>query len=261
MPYLSLFFAVLSFFLVHYIVRWCRNPYCLHMIVGSKGSGKSLYMARAANRWYKKRKGEVFSNMGIGNDLPAEYWKVNFPPDSLILIDEVGVIHGNRDFKSFPPELIEWYKMQRKRRLTVVVSSQTMDVDKKIRDLCDIIYVCQKIGFVCMMKPFRSRICMVQRMEDGGRDLVNDIAPAGLPRFYTIPKTADLTQTLGYKTEQIISKQREADLKPSVRSPKRSHFAGHKPMRSSETALNAVPTFEETFFPKPPLSSQDDSED
>lgn len=100
-------------------------------------------------------------------------------------------------------------------------------------------------------------------MEDGGRDLVNDIAPAGLPRFYTIPKTADLTQTLGYKTEQIISKQRENDLKPS-RAPavsKRSHFAGHKPMRSSKTALNEVPTFEETFSPKPPLSSQDDSED
>lgn len=52
---------------------------------------------------------------------------------------------------------------------------------------------------------------MVQRMEDGGRDLVNDIAPAGLPKFYTIPKTADLTQTLGYKAEQIISKNRDKD--------------------------------------------------
>lgn len=213
MSFLILFLCALCAYLACYILRWCRNKYYLHMIVGSKGSGKSLYMARAANKWFKARRGEVYSNMGIGNELPLEYWKVNYPPDTLILIDEVGVIHGNRDFKSFPPQLIEWYKMQRKRRLTVVVSSQTMDVDKKIRDLCDCIFVCQKIGWVCMMKPFRSRIAMVQRNEDGGRDLVNDIAPAGLPRFYTIPRTADLTQTLGYKTEQIISKQRidEAD--------------------------------------------------
>lgn len=255
MSYLILSLSILLLFLFMYIMKWCRNPYSLHMIVGSKGSGKSLYMARAANRWYKKRKGEVYSNMGIGYDLPPEYWKISYPPDTLILIDEVGVLHGNRDFKSFPPELIEWYKMQRKRRLTVVVSSQTMDVDKKIRDLCDIIYVCQKIGFVCMMRPFRSRITMVQRMEDGGRDLVNDIAPAGLPRFYTIPKTAALTQTLGYKTEQIISKQRESEAAaaPIGAVPRRkSHFAGLQPKSASSSAPAGDPTFEETFHPIKP---------
>ena len=78
-----------------------------------------------------------------------------------------------------------------------------------------------------MMKPYRSRIAMVQRMEDGGRDLVNDIAPAGLPTFYTIPRTADLTQTLGYKTEQIISKDRSKDVeKPTPAGVNNPH--GHK---------------------------------
>lgn len=208
---LSVILFVICLYLFMYIVRWCRNPYCLYAIVGSKGSGKSLYMARAANKWFKKKRGEVYSNMGIGNDLPAKYWEVSYPPDSLILIDEVGVLHGNRDFKAFPQELIEWFKMQRKRRLTVIVSSQTMDFDKKVRDLCDVIYVCRKFGFICRMKPYKSCIAMVQRAEDGGRDLVNDIAPAGIPKFYTIPRTADLTQTLGYKTEQIIAKNREKE--------------------------------------------------
>lgn len=211
MEYIALILLLICIYLFMYIVRWCRNRYYLYAIVGSKGSGKSLYMARAANKWIKRRRGEVYSNMGIGNELAAEYWKVSYPPDSLILIDEVGVLHGNRDFKSFPQELIEWFKMQRKRRLTVIVSSQTMDFDKKVRDLCDAIYVCQKIGFVCMMRPFKSRITMVQRMEDGGRDLVNDVAPGGMPKFYTIPRTADLTQTLGYKTEQIIAKDRQKE--------------------------------------------------
>lgn len=217
MNYLALALGLAVIYLVRYLIRYCMNPYTLYMVVGSKGSGKSLYMARAANKWYEKRRGEVYSNMGIGNPLAVEYWNKTYPPDSLILIDEVGVLHSNRDFKSMPREAIEWYKMQRKRRLTVVVSSQTMDVDKKIRDLCDRIYVCQRIGFVCLMKPYRSCISMVQRMDDGGSDLVNDIRRAGLPKFYTVPKTADITATLGYRTEQIIAKQRTPDTKQAAR--------------------------------------------
>lgn len=200
------FFILTVLYLGRYILNYCKNPYTLYMVVGSKGSGKSLYMARAANRWYKRRRGEVYSNMGIGRDLSPKYWLDEYPPDSLILIDEVGVIHSNRDFKSMPREAIEWYKMQRKRRLTVIVSSQTMDIDKKIRDLCDRIYVCRRVLWWCCMTPYRACISMVQRPEDGGSDLVNDIRRAGLPTFYTVPKTANETATLGYKTEQIIAK-------------------------------------------------------
>lgn len=193
-------------FLIKYISKYCVNPYYLHVVVGSKGSGKSLYMAKLANQWMSHRRGEVYSNMGIGFDLQPEYWKQSFPPDSLILIDEVGVLHSNRDFKNFPREAIEWYKMQRKRRLTVVVSSQTMDVDKKIRDLADVIYVCRRYSWVCALVPYRNRITMITTPE-GGHDLVNDIKRAGAPRLYTVPKTVQLTETLGYKTDQIIAKE------------------------------------------------------
>lgn len=33
-----------------YIHRYCINPYFLHLVVGSKGSGKSLYMSRIADQ-------------------------------------------------------------------------------------------------------------------------------------------------------------------------------------------------------------------
>lgn len=210
-----LFLAFVIWVLIKYISNYCVNPYYLHVVVGSKGSGKSLYMAKLANQWMSHRKGEVFSNMGIGFDLQREYWKQSFPPDSLILIDEVGVIHSNRDFKSMPREAIEWYKMQRKRRLTVVVSSQTMDIDKKIRDLADVIYVCRRYSWVCALVPYRSRITMITTPE-GGHDLVNDIKRAGAPKLYTVPKTVQLTETLGYKTDQIIAKEEDALAEKSI---------------------------------------------
>lgn len=33
-----------------YIDNYCKNPYKLEAVVGSKGSGKSLYMSRVAPR-------------------------------------------------------------------------------------------------------------------------------------------------------------------------------------------------------------------
>lgn len=196
---------------VAYISHYCNNPYTLHLVVGSKGSGKSLYMSKVADDWLKKHRGEVYSNMGIGNELPEKYWLESFPPDSLILIDEIGVIHPDRGFKTFPFECAEWYKMSRKRRLTIVVSSQTMDVDKKIRMLCDKIFVCRKMGFFCVMTPYRAAITMVEN-EDKGHDLVNDLKRSGRRVFYTIPKTALITEKLGYATEQIIKGTQEQNI-------------------------------------------------
>lgn len=184
------------------ISRYTKNPYTLKLIVGSKGSGKSLLMAQIAN----KHDGPIYSNMDIGFPLEKEYWKQRFEPDSLVMIDEVGVIHSNRDFKSMPREAIEWYKMQRKLRITVVLSSQTMDVDKKIRDLCDAIILVQRFSFFCVARAYKSVISMITTPE-GGHDLVNDIKLKGLYKIYSIPKTGSMMEKLGYKTEQLISKE------------------------------------------------------
>lgn len=188
---------------------FCKNPYTLRLVVGSKGSGKSLLLAKIANGF----DGPIYSNMGIGYDLEPEYWKQSFPQGSLIMIDEIGVIHSNRDFKTMPREAIEWYKMQRKNRLTVVCSSQTMDVDKKIRDLCDRIILVKRYNFVCVARAYRAVISLVQTPE-GGHDLVNDIKLLGLYSVYTIPKTVTTVEKLGYQTEQIISKKAPQKAEP-----------------------------------------------
>lgn len=203
MLYAILLFVVL--YLFNYIDKYCRNPYKLEAVVGSKGSGKSLYMSRKANEWMRHNKGLIYSNMGIGYELETEYWKQHFLPDSLILIDEIGVIHSNRDFKSMPREAIEFFKMQRKYHLTIIISSQTMDFDKKIRDLCDRIYLCNRLGWCCRLQPYRSCISMTTTPE-GGHELVNDVRKAGMAKWYTIPKSVADVSSLEYDTEQIITK-------------------------------------------------------
>lgn len=197
---------LVCFLFLRRISRFCNNPYTLRLIVGSKGSGKSLLLARIANSF----DGPIYSNMGIGYDLDVEYWKQDFPQGSLIMIDEIGVIHSNRDFKSMPREAIEWYKMQRKRRLTVVCSSQTMDVDKKIRDLCDRIILVKRYNFVCVARSYKAVISLVQNQE-GGHDLVNDLKMIGVYSIYTIPDTVPVVEKLGYATEQLISKEAPPD--------------------------------------------------
>lgn len=201
MSFFWLLLAVLAVRSLRKISKFCDNPYTLRLIVGSKGSGKSLLLAKIANAF----DGPIYSNMGIGYDLEPEYWKQDFPQGSLILIDEIGVVHPDRAFKTMDPKCIEWYKMQRKRRLTVVCSSQTMDVDKKIRDLCDRIIVVKRYNFFCLARSYKACISMVQTPE-GGHDLVNDIKLQGVHSIYTIPKTALVTEKLGYATEQIITK-------------------------------------------------------
>lgn len=202
MSYIFLFLLIGIFLYCHHINQFTKNPYTLKLVVGSKGSGKSLLLAQIANKF----KGRVYSNMGIGDELPEDYWNHEYPPDSLIMIDEIGVIHSNRDFKSMPRDAIEWYKMQRKRRLTVVCSSQTMDVDKKIRDLCDRIIVVRRFSFMSYAMGYKSVIAM-QPTPEGGEDLVNTVKRAGLFKVYAIPKAVRKTEIEGYKTEQIISKE------------------------------------------------------
>lgn len=200
--------ALLSMYV--FVARFCANPYVLYCIVGSKGSGKSLFLSKYANNWVNKHKGDVYSNMDIGLPLPEKYWEHEYPYGSLILIDEIGVIHPDRGFKSFPTECMEWYKMSRKRGLTILCSSQTMDFDKKIRMLCDRIFVCHRFSFFSLAVPFKACITTCETPE-GGHDLVNDIKKAGLPNLCIIPKVGHDVSLMGYDTNQIIKAKGKKD--------------------------------------------------
>lgn len=136
----GVFFCVALVF--HFATRKYLNPYKLYLVFGKKGSGKSTYLVKMA--YLHIRKGwQVYTNMDeftmpgvrhiniqhVGDFVP--------PANSLLLLDEVGMIWDSRDFKKFRPSVRDFFKLQRHYHVKVYMASQTFDVDKKLRDLTD----------------------------------------------------------------------------------------------------------------------------
>lgn len=132
------------FFVFDLATRKYLNPYKLYLVFGKKGSGKSTYLVKLAWRYLHKRKGwKVYTNMEELFIPGVRHFNIqhlgDFVPEanSLLLLDEVGMIWDNRDYKVFKPQVRDFFKLQRHYRVLVYMASQTFDVDKKLRDLCD----------------------------------------------------------------------------------------------------------------------------
>lgn len=129
--------------LLFLLSRKYRNPYKLIMIFGKKGSGKSTTLTKLALKYLKKG-WTVYTTEPVPGTYkidPNQVGFVNFKPHSVILIDEVGMIWDNRNFKSFKPEVRDFFKLQRHYKLRVYLFSQSFDIDKKLRDLTDEMYL------------------------------------------------------------------------------------------------------------------------
>lgn len=133
---------VYNFFTGEYV-----NPYPLIFVFAKKGQGKSTFLAKQAVI-HLRRGWKVYSTEQIPGCtfLPIkDLCNVALEPASLLLIDEVSLIWHARDFKSMPKSTIEWFKLQRHRRIKVIMCSQTWDVDKAIRSLCDELWILRKV--------------------------------------------------------------------------------------------------------------------
>lgn len=138
-----IFWLIAAIFVWDRLTREYVNPYKLYMVVGKKGSGKSTMLTRLAyehvrNGW------TVYTTEGLPGTYKIDYTdigKFDLPRGSCLLVDEVGMIWDNRKYKDFPDHLRNWFKYQRHEGVKVYLFSQTFDVDKKIRDLTDNLYL------------------------------------------------------------------------------------------------------------------------
>lgn len=138
--FLALMVFLLCFMLYAYHYR---NPYKLIMIFGKKGSGKTTLLTKLTLKYLKKGV-PVYSNVPIPGAYlfnPLDIGFKEIPPNSVVMIDEVGMIWDSRDFKSFRKEYRDYFKYQRHYRHTVYLLSQAFDIDKKLRDLTDQMYL------------------------------------------------------------------------------------------------------------------------
>lgn len=139
---LFIFLPVIFCLVVLLVTRKWMNPWKLYLVFGKKGSGKSSYLVKLAIK-YQKKGYLIYTNMTDMTVPGVRLIDINdlgeFVPcsNSLLLVDEVGMIWDNRNFKSFRPEVRDFFKLQRHYHVLCYLASQTFDVDKKLRDLTD----------------------------------------------------------------------------------------------------------------------------
>lgn len=186
----------LGFISVSFLSARFSNPYTLTYIFGLKGAGKSTYMASLMLRDLR-RGWKVYTNMAdvaipgvrimdsaqLTNRIPA--------PHSAVYIDEAGLVWDNRAFAKFDAGYVEYFKLQRKYRNKVVMNSQALDVDKKIRDLIDrMVMVTNLFGCVGLIRPIRRTIAILEAQGNAESRLALNLKFEGVTaiRFLWLPK-------------------------------------------------------------------------
>ena len=171
MKYVLAFFAIA--FCYSLVVRKYKNPYKLYMVFGKKGSGKSSFLVRKAME-YQKKGYIVYTNMSdcclenvriIDPDKLGDFVPVQ---DSCLLLDEVGMLYDNRNFKNFRPAVRDFFKLQRHYRVVCYLASQSYDVDKKLRDLTDCMFLVTNIlTAFSLVRPIRKTVTLTEATAEG----------------------------------------------------------------------------------------------
>lgn len=165
----TIIISITIIFVIHYLrYRKYINPYKLYMIFGKKGSGKSSYLVKLALD-YKKRGYTIYTNMKDMMIPDIRVFKEDdlgefVPPEkSVILWDEAGMKFDNRQFRNFSTEKRDFFKLQRHYKVIVYLASQNFDVDKKLRDLTDKMFLVNNIGIVySLIRPIRKSITLTE---------------------------------------------------------------------------------------------------
>lgn len=142
------FFLMVGLLIFHKCTKKFLNPYKLIFVFGKKGSGKSTLLEKL---YYKYQKlGWTVYSTEVPKDAdnyinPRSLYNYEFPDHSCIFIDEVSLIWDNRNFKNMDTKIVEWFRYQRHHHCRVYLFSQSFDIDKKLRDLTDEMYLVNKL--------------------------------------------------------------------------------------------------------------------
>lgn len=207
-----------------------RNPYKLIMVFGKKGSGKSTLLTKLALR-YQKAGRPVYANTAVPGCYLINARELGFhhiPENAVIFIDEASMYWDNRNFKNFKTEYQNYFRYQRQYRHTVYLFSQSFDVDKKLRDLCDQMYLVTCMGNIFSVARRVNKTITIVHADSGGTgeshiadDLRFDsilLFWAGSVRLTWIPK---YTRYFKSYNPPPLPQGKEAVLCPAVVLPKR----------------------------------------
>lgn len=197
----KVFFILLFILLIyHLLTKRYINPYKLIMVFGKKGSGKSTLLVKTAYQYLAKG-WTVYTTEPLPGCIKLDYTDIGYvhlERNSVLLVDEVGMIWDNRKFKTFSDQVRDWFKLQRHYGVRVYLFSQAFDVDKKIRDLVDEFYLCSCVGRVfSYAKRIRRKIVLTAPTAEAPSKIADQLvfdsilyAPFGSRKFTFIPRWA-----------------------------------------------------------------------
>lgn len=201
-------FAAVIYLAVFFRSFLCPQcPHLLNVYFGVSGSGKTTFAAYLA-KWalhenaiirfcrrnqnfitlpvlkskYLKRRIPVYSNVPITGayKLDAKTDIGNFMIENAkAIIDEAGIEYNNRNYKSFPPESVYFYKHHRHYQVSVDVFSQSYeDMDVTLRRLAQNFYVVRRslVPFCIVARRIRRRVGVDEQTKQ-----ITDLYATGLP--------------------------------------------------------------------------------
>lgn len=139
-----LFFAFFAYII--YMAYKYNSPCKFIMIWGKKRSGKTTLLQKFAIQ-YQKKGYTCFSNVelfGCYHFDPKDFGHKQLPRHSVLLIDEISLLYDSRNFKSFDLAISNYVRLLGHKDNIVICASQTWDIDKRLRDLTDELYLCVK---------------------------------------------------------------------------------------------------------------------
>jgi hypothetical protein len=192
--FLVVFVPLFLFFL--YSKRFA-NPYTNNFIFGKKGSGKSTLMVKKMLK-YQRKGWHIYTDMQdcivpgvriIDSAAQLEFFTPEY--HSMLALEEVGISFDNRNFKKFPEGLRDWFKFERKYRVCVWQNSQSYDIDKKIRDCVDAMYLQSNLGNVIgITRPIIKTVTLTQPGADSEARIAEGLkfAPVWRWEFTWLPR-------------------------------------------------------------------------
>lgn len=174
---LTVFSYFAFMFLIVYGSKY-RNPYRLYMVFGKKGSGKTTLITKLTFK-HLKRGWKVYSTVPT----PGAYLfdakdigKIMFDCDSVVFCDEGGILFDNRNFKAFREDTRNWFKYQRHYRVKVYVFSQAFDIDVKLRNLTDFMYLTNcYFNVISIARRVQRKIVIVHPNAQGESRIADDM--------------------------------------------------------------------------------------
>lgn len=117
-----------------------------YFIFGKKGSGKSTTLTKVAMK-YVKRGYKVYASFDIPGTYkfnPRDIGHFDFDEYSVVIVDEMSLLYSNRDFKTMDKAVITWVQELRKAHCVLYGASVAFDIDLKLRDQADYLYLMKK---------------------------------------------------------------------------------------------------------------------